>query len=108
MFNPFELLQVSESASDEEVRSAYLQRVREYPPERAPKQFQEIRDAYERIKTAKARLAYLYLDIEEIDAEMVCRTLLGNRFPKRPDESQFKKMLAESLQQPGKDPARST
>ncbi|MGH8559839.1 MAG: J domain-containing protein [Methylococcales bacterium] len=99
MINPFELLKVSESASDEEVRAAYLARVREFPPERAPKQFQVIREAYDRIKTEKARIAYLYLDNPEIESEAIRRVLLGSQSPGRPDELQFKKMLSDTIHQ---------
>ncbi|MGH8476478.1 MAG: J domain-containing protein [Methylococcales bacterium] len=106
MINPFALLQVSESANDEEVRSAYLARVREFPPERSPKQFQAIREAYERIKTEKARLTYVYFDSPEIGPETVCRNLMDSRSPKRPDEFQFKKMLSDSLRSMGSDPLK--
>ncbi len=99
MTNPFELLKVSESARDEEVRAAYLARVREFPPERAPKQFQAIREAYDRIKTEKARIGYLNLDNPEIESEAICRVLLDGQSPGRPDELQFKKMLSDTIHQ---------
>jgi len=53
MANPYEQLQVDVEASDEEINKAYLKKVRQFPPERAPDKFQEIRVAFEKIKTQK-------------------------------------------------------
>ena len=103
MINPFEVLKVPESAGDEEIRAAYLARVREFPPERAPEEFQVIRESYDRIKTEKARIAYVYLEHPEIDAEAVSRILLRERTPARPDERQFRQMLFETIQHIARD-----
>lgn len=103
MTNPFEILKIADSANDAEIRAAYLARVREFPPERAPQEFQAIREAYEQIKTEKARLAYRYLDHPEIDAEAVCRMLLADKKPGRPDERQFREMLRDTLQSAARD-----
>ncbi|MGR9106989.1 MAG: J domain-containing protein [Gammaproteobacteria bacterium] len=97
MINSFELLNVPESAGDEEIRAAYLAKVREFPPERFPKEFQAVREAYDRVKTEKARIAYLYFDTREIDADLVCGLLLASQGPGRPSEAQFRQMLADSL-----------
>jgi curved DNA-binding protein CbpA len=99
MICPFELLKVPESAGDEEIRAAYLARVREFPPERAPQQFQAIREAYDRIRTEKARIAHLYLDYPEIEPEALCRALLRGQGTGRPSEAQFRQMLSATLQQ---------
>jgi curved DNA-binding protein CbpA len=53
--DPFTVLCVSEQAGDEEIRQAYLQKIRECPPERDEAQFERIRDAYEMIKDANRR-----------------------------------------------------
>ncbi len=45
--DPIELLGISQNATDEEIRAAYLLKVRECPPDRAPEKFEKIRDAYE-------------------------------------------------------------
>ena len=55
MAHPFITLGVSEKATDEEAREAYLQKVREYPPERSPELFQAIAEAYEAIKDEVSR-----------------------------------------------------
>ena len=58
MKNPFILLGVPETADDEAIKKAYLQQVRQHPPEREPEQFQAIRLAFEAIKTRQDRLRY--------------------------------------------------
>lgn len=55
--NPYEVLEVSEDADDEELRRAYLRKVKEFPPDRAPEQFQRIRDAYEVARNSRTRAA---------------------------------------------------
>lgn len=44
--DPFRLLGVSEGASESDIRAAYLRKIKEFPPDRAPEQFERIRDAY--------------------------------------------------------------
>jgi curved DNA-binding protein CbpA len=55
MKNPTDVLGVSPDASDEEIRAAYLLKVRESPPDRAPEQFERIRDAYEMLRDPRRR-----------------------------------------------------
>lgn len=50
----------TELVSDEEVRNAYLERVRVHPPETDPDQFQIIHAAYEAIQTEQKRLLRRY------------------------------------------------
>jgi hypothetical protein len=52
MQNPYELLGVSPQASSAEVKAAYHARLRNYPAHSHPLEFQQIRDAYERIRAA--------------------------------------------------------
>lgn len=52
--DPFRVLGVPREASEEEIRSRYLQLVKQFPPEREPERFREIRAAYE---TARDPLA---------------------------------------------------
>lgn len=49
------LLGVSPEATSEELRAAYLKKVKEHPPDRAPEEFEKIRDAYNYLKDPKIR-----------------------------------------------------
>jgi len=55
MMNPTDVLGVSPDASDEEIRAAYLRKVRECSPDRAPEQFERVRDAYEMLRDPRRR-----------------------------------------------------
>jgi len=44
--SPYEVLGVTEEASEEQIRKSYLEKVRQSPPERDPDGFKEIRRAY--------------------------------------------------------------
>ena len=56
MMNPFDVLGVNESASDEEVKKAYFQQVRQFTPEKHADQFKQIREAYDLLKDPSKRL----------------------------------------------------
>ena len=53
--SPYEILEVSETASYGEIRKAYLQKVRLSPPERDPEGFKTIRKAYGLLKDSVQR-----------------------------------------------------
>lgn len=53
--DPYAVLGLERSADEAAIKRAYFRLVREYPPEREPAKFQEIRAAYDRVKTAEAR-----------------------------------------------------
>jgi curved DNA-binding protein CbpA len=58
MINPYLVLRVTPESGDAEIRRAYLDGVREFPPERDPERFQAIARAYELIRNEPARLRY--------------------------------------------------
>jgi curved DNA-binding protein CbpA len=60
--NPFLILGVSPSDGDPEIRRAYLEAIRKFPPESEPERFQAISHAYEQIRDEKSRLRYLLFD----------------------------------------------
>ncbi len=67
MKTPYELLAVATSASDADIKQAYLQKVKENPPDRDPERFQAIRAAYEAIKDSKSRLSQTLFNKPETD-----------------------------------------
>jgi DnaJ-class molecular chaperone len=50
-----EILGVPVHASSEEIRAAYLEKVKQFPPDRAPEEFEKIRDAYDLLRDPRRR-----------------------------------------------------
>jgi len=44
--DPFEILSVTQDASEEAIRARYLELVKEFPPERDPEKFRQIQAAF--------------------------------------------------------------
>ena len=68
MNDPFEVLGLSIDAEPEEVRRKYLQLVREFPPDREPERFAEIRKAYEELADPLARWERVLFRIPDSEA----------------------------------------
>jgi DnaJ-class molecular chaperone len=51
-----EVLGVSAEATGEEIRLAYVAKVKEHPPDRAPEEFERIREAYETLRDPRRRI----------------------------------------------------
>lgn len=71
MISPYAILEVAEAATDEEIKKAYLAKVRKYPPEQNPRSFQRIRGAFEAIRTEKDRLKYRLFHYGPPDLELL-------------------------------------
>ena len=56
MPDPFEVMGLSPGAGEDEIRSRYLQLVREFPPDRAPERFAAIRAAYDDLRNPMRRI----------------------------------------------------
>ena len=71
--NSWAVLGISINASEEEIRSAYLAKVKEHPPDRSPEEFERIRDAYETLRDPRRegyREAIYGADEEADDVEI--------------------------------------
>jgi len=62
--DPFATLGVHSDATDEEVRSAYLRKVKEFPPDRNPNEFEQVRDAYELLRDRRQRVRHFLFSID--------------------------------------------
>jgi len=62
--DPRDVLGVTPRATEADIRAAYLAKVKEYPPDRSPEQFEEIRDAYEMLRDARRRARHLLLSAD--------------------------------------------
>lgn len=58
--DPNEILGVAADAPDEDIRAAYLNKVKEFPPDRAPEEFERIRDAYDAVRDPRKRARALF------------------------------------------------
>jgi preprotein translocase subunit Sec63 len=80
MTDPFAVLGISAELDDEAIRRRYLELVKQFPPERQPEKFAEIRRAYEALRDLDARLRYGLFEAgkgDSIDAileELTCPT----------------------------------
>jgi len=68
------ILGVPLHADDEQIRRAYLQKIKDFPPDRAPEQFERIRDAYENLRDPQRRGKQM---ITAVDPEADLVTLLS-------------------------------
>ncbi len=74
MLNPYQILDVAETATDKEVRAAYLTKLRENPPDSNQQQFQQIQQAYELIKDNDSRLRFHLFHVESITPKMIVQS----------------------------------
>jgi hypothetical protein len=54
--DPNEILGVGHDAGEEELRAAYVRKLKEHPPDRSPEEFERIRDAYEVLRDPRRRM----------------------------------------------------
>lgn len=62
--SPYEILGLPSHTNDKDVRKAYLELVRKYPPETHPDKFQKINSAYEVLKDEKSRMRFYVFNRE--------------------------------------------
>ena len=53
--DPYAVLGIERTSDEAAIKRAYFRLVREYPPEREPEKFQELRVAYDQVRTVEAR-----------------------------------------------------
>lgn len=59
MTDPWQILGIEAKASEEEIRTAYLARIKEHPPDSSPEEFERIRDAYQAVRDPRRRVQSL-------------------------------------------------
>jgi len=68
------LLGVAAEADEAEIRRAYLEKVRQHPPDRDPDRFERIRDAYDRLRDPRLRARHV---LASPDPATILTGLLG-------------------------------
>lgn len=80
MIDPYKVLDLPTSADEETIRRRYLELVRQFPPDRAPEKFAQIRAAYDLLKDRDERLRRQLFEVdrgalmETVVEEIACRT----------------------------------
>ena len=98
MQDPYLTLGVAwDDATDEVIRQAYLTAIRRHPAEREPEQFQAVCDAYETLKTQKARLGYALFDADLPTPDELLERLVEKEQPARPDIELFREVLRAAV-----------
>ena len=62
--DPREVLGVGQDAGEEEIRGAYVRKVKEHPPDRSPEEFERIRDAYDSLRDPRRRMRDQLLSVD--------------------------------------------
>jgi curved DNA-binding protein CbpA len=57
--DPRAVLGVGPEADDEQIRAAYLRKLKEYPPDRCPNEFESVRDAYDLLRDRRRRAQHM-------------------------------------------------
>jgi len=78
--DPHEILGAPRDSGEEEIRRAYLKKIKAYPPDRSPEEFERIRDAYEILSDPRHRARTRFFSI---DPEISLVALIDNREAKR-------------------------
>ncbi len=87
MIDPYEQLGLPPSADETEIRQRYLELVRQFPPDRAPERFAEIRAAYDALRDPVSRLEARLFELQSRtdSLQMIGEELRGRlktaRFP---------------------------
>lgn len=63
--NPYDVLGVPRTATGDEIKRAYIEQVRQHPPERQPAEFKRIRAAYDQLRSPEKRLDVDMLMLED-------------------------------------------
>ena len=64
--DPRHVLGVAEDATDEQIRAAYLRKLKQFPPDRSPAEFEQVRDAYELLQDRRQRFRLFLLSVDPL------------------------------------------
>src|SRR5260370_12388175 len=53
--DPYAVLGLGPGAEDEQIRAAYLAKLKQFPPDRSPAEFEQVRDAYDLLRDRRRR-----------------------------------------------------
>jgi curved DNA-binding protein CbpA len=93
--NPWLILGVGDDADDEAIKAAWLKWIKRYPPDRDPHRFQQIQQAYERLKNRRLRAAERLFKLQAPTHDELLLGLLPQKEPcaEPPSLSLYRKIL---------------
>jgi DnaJ-class molecular chaperone len=97
MQTPYQILNIVADASDVEIKQAYLQKVKDNPPDHDQEQFQVIHNAYTAIKDHKSRMSYALFNLPTANFDEVINQALNTKQAPQIDPEHFIKMLIASI-----------
>src|SRR5271167_2395571 len=62
--DPYAVLGISLNADDERIRAASVAKVKQFPPDRPPAEFEEVRDAYNLLRDRRGRAQHTLFSID--------------------------------------------
>ena len=75
-----QILEVQPEAGDEQIRAAYLGKVKQYPPDRSPQEFERVREAYEALRNTRRQAQAI---LGSVPNQPLSSLLAGRRFERR-------------------------
>jgi curved DNA-binding protein CbpA len=78
--DPYAVLGLGPGADDEQIRAAYLAKLKLFPPDRSPVEFEQLRDAYDLLRDRRRRAQHLLFSVAP---EAPLEPLLGGRYNDR-------------------------
>lgn len=96
MIDPYTLLGIETDADDTAIKQAYLDQIRRYPADHDARRFEQIRTAYERIRSRRDRLSYRLFETEQPTPQSLLAHLQASAKPGRPTKKQFQALLRMS------------
>ena len=97
MQTPYEILGVVIDASDVDIKQAYLQQVKNNPPDRDQEKFQLIHDAYTSIKDHKSRVSHDLFTLPSTHFNTLLDQILQTEQAITMNAESFKKILSVSI-----------
>ena len=97
MQTPYEILGVVNDANDNEIKQAYLQQVKNNPPDRNQDQFQHIHNAYISIKDHKSRVSHDLFTLPTANFNTVLEQIMHTGQSITLDAESFNKILSVSI-----------
>lgn len=97
MKTPYQILNVAVKATDAEIKQAYLQKVKDNPPDRDQQKFQLIHDAYLAIKDIKSRVSHDLFTFPVADFDEVIDHILTTENNEALTPKDFNRLLSVSI-----------